>query len=340
MTTRLPRNSRGARRPDGFRGARGLALLAVAGLAAESEAANVVANGDFGGGFASWETAGSVDPLGGFAILSDTGAERSLLFQVAATSGGHQQIGFDFLNATSPTAAEGTLPDTFFASLYLVPDPALFDPAGGTGFDLAIPLVDIDAAGLANVQPTARTRQSAIDRRFTRFTATFDNPLGLFVAIVFDLVDLNFVGTDSTVAIDNVAIDAAPPEPDTPTVVERDGQFLVVAFGGTLDVSADLATGGWVNLAGTTDALVVVLPDPGGLGYDVRLVPDGSGSESLAESAVLGMRRFDFSGGHLQVAVAGSGDWTDLPSVANPVSPVLVATPDARERYFRSRQQP
>jgi hypothetical protein len=105
------------------------------------------------------------------------------------------------------------LPDTFFATLYLDPDPLTFDPINPVGFTTALAVADLDLSGITALGATATIGQSSKGFPYLRIIMPIQVEKG--VVAVFELSDLNFVASDSVVAVDNVTIELIP-EPAVP----------------------------------------------------------------------------------------------------------------------------
>ncbi|NIP96141.1 MAG: hypothetical protein GWO24_22970, partial [Akkermansiaceae bacterium] len=133
-------------------------------------AANLLLNPGFDVGLEEWESAGSVQSSGGLAVLSDGGTSQSALYQVTTTTPGLHQLQFDFWNLTSTTVPEGTFPDTAFATLYLLEDPASFDPLAGTGFSESTDLLQADRDGEAVLASNGELTTATADPRLTTFS--------------------------------------------------------------------------------------------------------------------------------------------------------------------------
>ena len=171
-------------------------------------AGNILTNGDFSLGLSGWEVAGAVFPGVNVAAVTDEDAQRSVLYQGVSLEPGTYGVTVDFRNLLSPIEPSGFARDSFFASLYFTSTPELFDPLGPSGFDVSIPLFDVDSIG--PLLFTGSLGISPAGTAYTRFSGDFalGNPLTVFA--VFDLADLNGVNDNSLVLLDRVAI---VPEP-------------------------------------------------------------------------------------------------------------------------------
>jgi uncharacterized protein (TIGR03382 family) len=182
----------------------------VAALAAEAPAAVVNSGFDTGpDGLAAWKVVGSVYNTGEQGVLSDDPAARSMLWQNLSAGGGPQVLQFDLLAALAGVGGSGTLPDTFFVSLYSFPSPVLFDPVAGAGFSGALAVLDLDSSGITAAAPGLQTGPSPKGPSYLRVAIEF-TPADVFIAPVFDLQSLNFNAADSVVVVDNVTITAVP----------------------------------------------------------------------------------------------------------------------------------
>ena len=266
----------------------GVWLLWLAAFSVSRNArADALVNGGFDSGLSGWQKQGGVFPLSGVAVLADDSFTSGLLWQPVASVDGQFTLTFDFRNALSASVPQGTLADSFFATLYFTDNLATFDIAGGV-FDRAISLFDLDAAGLANV--TGSVGPSSKGANWSLFSLTFDNTHG-FIVPAFDLRDLNFVDNDSSVGLDNVALSEIPVITQVPLdVVVRAGHDA------TFTVSASSSkplTFKWrrngVDLPGATQSsltLESLLPADGGL--ITAVVSDGGNAvESMPARLVV-----------------------------------------------------
>jgi hypothetical protein len=106
-------------------------LLLVAFWVPRSAWADAVVNGGFDSGLSGWQTDGGVFPSSGIAVLADDSFTSGLLWQPVASLDGRFTLTFDFNNALSASVPQGTLADSFFATLYFTDNLATFDIAGG-----------------------------------------------------------------------------------------------------------------------------------------------------------------------------------------------------------------
>lgn len=176
-------------------------------------------NGDFSNEFAGWRTEGDVAAVNGEAALGDNAAFYSLLQQGVALAIGDYTFAFDFknqLSGTVPNDPPFAFLDTFFATLYFTDDLNGFHLAPG-GFDAAAPLFSLDANGVfdsfGGIGPSGKGSD------WSRFSLNFHNSHA-YVVPVFELLDMNFLDSDSRVLLDNVGITKTPeptviPEPST-----------------------------------------------------------------------------------------------------------------------------
>lgn len=180
-----------------------------------SGAVNLITNGDFTGSVSSWTSAGTVFNTGDAAVFSDSVATPVSLFQSTAVPSGFTgfSLSFDYFNGLSPTALDGFVPDTFFATLYLGATPFGTTLANGS-YDEAVPLFDLDAGGAFNLPAGAILDASAKGAGWTRYTlhrATVPEPG--FITLAFEFFNLNGSNSDSAAAIDNVVLTQIVPEP-------------------------------------------------------------------------------------------------------------------------------
>ncbi|MCB1069558.1 MAG: PEP-CTERM sorting domain-containing protein [Verrucomicrobia bacterium] len=174
---------------------------------------NVFLNGDFSAGLAGWSVTGGVSGAGGEAQVTDIGTVDGGLSQLVALAPGSYTIEFDFASGLSSTFAIGTFPDTFFASLYFTDTPGSFDIASGS-YDTAIALLDMDYLGIFNPQGVVSPSIKGGD--WQHFSASFVNGYG-YLAVSFEMADLNGSDADSSGFVDNVIL--LVPEPSTLVLV-------------------------------------------------------------------------------------------------------------------------
>jgi len=185
-----------------------LAAFTVCHPLAGSGEDGFLVNGRFTDGLAGWEVNGAVFVSAGSAVLMDEAVQRSLLFQGVALEAGNYRFGFDFRNLLSSAEPLGFARDSLFASLFVSSTPLEFDPVSFAGFQVSIPLFDLDALSMSLW--TGAVAPSPFGGGFTRFETVFSlgNPATVFA--VFDFFDLNGINADSLVLIDNVTL---VPEP-------------------------------------------------------------------------------------------------------------------------------
>jgi hypothetical protein len=173
-----------------------------------------VVNGLFDDGLNGWSSVGSIFTTGAQGVLTDQTTARTLLWQMVMLPPGTYIFGFDVLpGGLAGVGGPGTLPDTFFATLFLDPDPLTFDPIQPIGFTTALAVADLDLSGITALAATATTGPSAKGLPYLRITMPIQVVKG--VVAVFELSDLNFASSDSVVAVDNVTIELIP-EPTVP----------------------------------------------------------------------------------------------------------------------------
>ena len=199
----------------------GVWLLWLAAVSVSRNArADALVNGGFDSGLSGWQTQGGVFPSTDVAVLADDSFTSGLLWQPVASLDGRFTLTFDFNNALSASVPQGTLADSFFATVYFTDNLATFDIAAGV-FDQAISLFDLDTSGPANV--TGSIGPSSKGANWSFFTLTFDNTHG-FIVPAFDLRDLNLVNNDSAVGLDNVTLSEVPEITQSPQdVIVRAG---------------------------------------------------------------------------------------------------------------------
>jgi hypothetical protein len=174
-------------------------------LTSQLAAAGVV-NGEFSNNLANWDSL-NVTVSSGEAILSDGSGLNSRLFQGVGLAAGQYTVEFDFLNQLSAEVPPGSFLDTFFASLYFIDDINLFD-LDALAFDDALPLFDLDAGGPFLYQGSVGS--SSLGNDWSHYTAVFNNTFNYAIP-TFELFNLNSIDDDSRVLIDNVVINAVPP---------------------------------------------------------------------------------------------------------------------------------
>lgn len=169
---------------------------------------NLVQNSEFDLGLTDWVTTNDVVHVSAEAILGEQGPP-AMLYQSVQTGAGDFVLSFDYHPDLSDDVPTGFAPDTFFASLYFFNDENTFDLANNV-FDDALGLLDLDSDGPFNsggtIEPS--TEKGA---GWWHFAATFNTPYN-FVAVAFELANLNGTAGDSRMFIDNVIM---IPEPAT-----------------------------------------------------------------------------------------------------------------------------
>jgi hypothetical protein len=181
-------------------------LPAAAAAATCATALAYPLNGDFSDGLNHWTVVGNVAEIGQQGVLSDTGARHSQIYQGVRWVPNWLVVEFDFQNLLSELVTHGTFRDAFFASLYLVDNIEQFDLQNNV-YDDVVPLFDMDTDGPYNSAGTI----SASDKggEWLHFRLATANPYAYAVP-VFEMFDLNLVGGDSLVLVDNVGL---VPEP-------------------------------------------------------------------------------------------------------------------------------
>jgi hypothetical protein len=290
-------------------------------------------NGGFSDGLDSWQTSGGVVALDGLAVMTDTGVTRSLLWQTAPIPAGRFEVSFEFRNLFSGDIPPGTLPDTGFVSVFFFSNSSAFDPLDSATYDGAAALLDLDFNGPFNVPPGASLGPSGLGSDYVRYDGSFTNPGSPFAALVFDLVDLNFVNNDSAFVIDSAAVE---PSISAAIDIAKAGEFIRITFQGALEMSANGAVGSWAVVPGAQSPLSILSPQPGQTPR-FRALPDGGTPGSVQTSDFLGLTRVDFTGLLEYSFSAGDTDWR---STTGATSPLFVKTPAARDRFFRATIAP
>jgi hypothetical protein len=169
-----------------------------------------VVNGAFDNGLDGWMRAGAVFDTGQQGVITDQTTARALLWQAVMLPPAAYVIQFDVLHTGLARVGDpGTLPDTFFATLYFTPNPGVFDPVNVAGFTAAMAIADLDFTGVTALGPGAATGPSPKGLSYLRVTMPFEVVSG-FVVPLFEVNNLNFVTADSVAAVDNVSISAVP----------------------------------------------------------------------------------------------------------------------------------
>lgn len=209
----------------------GAKLFLLATLLNPSVAANAaVMNGDFtsgSDGLLHWISRGEFFNTGDQAVLSDAARIRTILWQGVEGPTGTAQFSFDLLTSLVDVTVPGSLPDSFFVSLYFLPQADLFDPEI-LGSGSVTPIADFDDRGIDFPTFAASgliSSPSAKGPAYREFTYTFFHPGGAVVP-VFELNDLNGFSGDSIVAVDNVIINFVP-EPSGPLLLSIASIFLL-----------------------------------------------------------------------------------------------------------------
>lgn len=213
------------RRLIGFIAAVGfLSLL----LGTSGHGANLVVNGEFAGGVTGWQTVGTVFDTGQTAVLSDQGGTRVVLFQTAAVSLGMTtslSLRYDLFVALSAVAGLGQTPDSLFLTAFLGTVPFGNSFAAGL-HDEAVPVLDVDYRGPANGNPGLTSGPSPKGAGWTRYHLAI--PVTGYVTVAFEFIDGNGIAGDSTVAVDNVALDAVLiPEPSAAALLIGTGALAL-----------------------------------------------------------------------------------------------------------------
>lgn len=149
-----------------------------------------------------WKAAWPVAVQEGAAVLDDRRTPHVFLFQTALAGAGSLAVTFDFRSEISAQSTSNALRDSFYASLYEIAEPADFITEHDR-FAAAHGLLDLDAAGPFDVQGTVGPAPGRAG--WSRFAGTVAVSQS-YVAILFELYDLNFVAGDSAVRVDNVSV--------------------------------------------------------------------------------------------------------------------------------------
>ena len=157
---------------------------------------------DFSSGLDGWSFVGDVNDVSEAALLGDENAAHSILYQIVAWGPGGFVLEFDIWDLLSSATAEGAFPDTFFASVYYVDDPATFDLQAGS-FDSAIALFNLDATGITLLAGTLSASDRGPDWQHYSATLSTTHP---YIIPVFEVLDYNLTPGDSNVLLDNVRI--------------------------------------------------------------------------------------------------------------------------------------
>ncbi len=291
---------------------------------------------------------------GSQAVFADSVATPTALFQTVAVGAEFAgfQLSFDVLNGLSPTVPEGAFPDSFFATVYL--GTSAFGPSLDSAvFDEAVALFDMDAGGFFGVAAGATFSASPKGSAWTRYTLTFDTTGvfegGGFLTVAFQFFNLNTLGSDSTVAVDNVdaRVISAPLrwrlagggvwdsgttanwrllnsgidrvfDDGAPAVFDGEGGTITVAAGGVTPGGVRVLTGGYVFAGGSINGLTSLLKTGSGLlviesdnGFigGVVVEGDGFGASGLACFCAGGVLETVFCGQSGAAAAAGSALW-------------------------------
>lgn len=170
-------------------------------------------DGTFENGVASWQSAGIVPNVTGQVILWDS-VYPSGLWQPVAIGEAYSltlsfRLRFDLLSGAFNT---GTFPDFFVASLEFSNDPSAFSIFGG-GVD-AITLGSVDAfSGLRDLAQGLSVDPDPSEPQWQIITFITE-PVGLYVTPFFRLFDENMVAGDSRIILSDVSLTAQiVPEP-------------------------------------------------------------------------------------------------------------------------------
>ena len=180
-------------------------------------AAAILTNGGFTGSLSSWTASGTLFNTGDAAVFSDAVAAPTSIFQSVAFPLDliSLELVFDVFNGLSPSVIGGFLPDSFYVTLYIGVAPFGSSLAGGS-FDQAVGLFDLDSAGAFNTAVGASFGLSPKGAGWTRFTLNRTTAPGFsgpgFATVAFEFYNLNGMGSDSVVSVDNVSLIAVVPE--------------------------------------------------------------------------------------------------------------------------------
>ena len=163
-----------------------------------------VQNGDFSQGLQAWKAAWPVRVIGGEAVLDDAQSNHAYLFQAVATAGVYQ-VEFDYFNGLSADTPGGFLADSAYVSFYTVERLSDFILehdrfASSTG------LMDLDTASAFNLQGTISS-VSVKGEGWGHFSGIVTNTQA-HALLVFEVYDLNGLGGDSELKVDNVECNA------------------------------------------------------------------------------------------------------------------------------------
>jgi hypothetical protein len=184
----------------------------------EASAASILNNGEFLGTLAPWTIQGVAGNTGDTAILTDESSAAVAVFQTVAMPQEFSgfTLFFDFIDGLSPAVTEGFLLDTFFATVYIGADS--FGPTiEGARFDESVDLFNLDANGVFGAAAGATIGPSPKGVGWSQFSLSRTISAGVtgpkFATVSFEFFDLNGIQNDSSVAVDNVRLIAAVPEP-------------------------------------------------------------------------------------------------------------------------------
>jgi hypothetical protein len=194
-------------------------------LQLSSALGNEVANPEFENGLVDWETIGLVTIDGNNSALLAEGFDEgqpiydSILFQGVGLNQGTYRLSFDYKNQLSESLQEqneNAFLDSFFAYLCFSNGLNNFNPTEPG--NPVIFLFGMDFAELFG-QHGEYIKSSSIEWSHfsTIFTMEFEDVLYSYAIPTFELIDFNFIASDSSVLIDNVSITkvSAIPEPGT-----------------------------------------------------------------------------------------------------------------------------
>ena len=171
---------------------------------------NALQNGDFSSGLSSWSSSGDVTVASAAAIVGDNQQNDSLLYQLVPLAPGTYVVSWDMNPTLSSSAPSGSFLDTFYATLYFANNPATFNIVNGQ-FDNSATMLNMDSGG--PFSSTVTLTPSTTVPGWQTATLTFNNTYA-YIAVSFELINLNNVSNDSNVQLDNVTISAVP-EPRT-----------------------------------------------------------------------------------------------------------------------------
>jgi hypothetical protein len=176
-------------------------------------------NGDFSDGLNGWSVGGSVTATPGGVRLDDNDVIYSFLYQEAAFPAGSYTLSFDYKLQTlgaAPTGEPFAFNDLFSASLYFADSAGEMNPSANTFPNPSVSntLLSMDSNGG--------------NTNWRHYSQIFENSYH-YVILAFELLDLNYAGSDSAVFVNNISTTNNYSVPE-PSVILQLGSGMLGLF--------------------------------------------------------------------------------------------------------------